>query len=132
MKYLLDTHYLIWALTDTKKISKKIVTVLTDPENEIIVSAVSFWEISLKSSLGKLTLKGFAPEDLPTACLQTGFTILPISADDAGKYHHLVAGHHRDPFDRMLIWQAINNKCTLISADKTIRKYITEGLVMYT
>ncbi len=67
MKYLLDTHYLIWALTDTKKISKKIVNVITDPGNEIIVSAVSFWEISLKSSLGKLTITGFAPEDFPSA-----------------------------------------------------------------
>lgn len=131
MKYLLDTHYLIWALTDTKKIPKKIVNVITDPGNEIIVSAVSFWEISLKSSLGKLTITGFAPEDFPSACLQTGFTIMPISADDASKYHHLLASHHRDPFDRMLIWQAINNHYTLISADKTIQKYITEGLLVY-
>ncbi len=131
MKYLLDTHYLIWALTDTKKIPKKIVDVIIDPGNEIVVSAISFWEISLKSSLGKLTITGFSPEDLPAACIQTGFTIMPISAEDASKYHHLLANYHRDPFDRMLIWQAITNKYTLISADKTIRKYITEGLLMY-
>jgi len=131
MKYLLDTHYLIWTLTDTKKISKKIVNVITDPGNEIAVSVISFWEISLKSSIGKLTITGFSPEDLPSACLQMGFTIMPISAEDASKYHHLLASHHRDPFDRMLIWQAINNNYTLISADKTIRKYITEGLLMY-
>ncbi|MES2331619.1 MAG: type II toxin-antitoxin system VapC family toxin [Bacteroidota bacterium] len=131
MKYLLDTHYLIWALTDTKKISKKIVNLITDPENEIVVSAISFWEISLKSSLGKLRITGFSPEDLPSACLQMGFTIIPISAEDASKYHHLSASHHRDPFDRMLIWQAINNSYTLISADKTIRKYINEGLLIY-
>ncbi len=131
MKYLLDTHYLIWALTDTKKISKKIVNIIIDPENEIIVSAISFWEISLKSSLGKLRITGFSPEDLPSACMQMGFIIIPISADDASKYHHLSASHHRDPFDRMLIWQAISNDYTLISADRTIRKYIAEGLSMY-
>lgn len=131
MKYLLDTHYLIWALADTKKIPKKISALITDPENEIAVSAISFWEISLKSVLGKLTLTGFSPEDLPPACTQMGFTIIPISADDASKYHHLIANHHRDPFDRMLIWQAINNHYTLLSADKAIRKYTSEGLSIY-
>jgi PIN domain nuclease of toxin-antitoxin system len=128
MKYLLDTHYLLWVVADTKKISRKVRNIITDPENEIIISAISFWEISLKSSLGKLTITGFAPEDLPAACLQMGFIIEPVSAQEASSYHQLTATFHKDPFDLMLIWQAIYNGYTLISADENVKKYISSGL----
>jgi PIN domain nuclease of toxin-antitoxin system len=131
MKYLLDTHYLLWVVADTKKISRKIMNTITDPENEVIVNAISFWEVSLKSSLGKLTIKGFSPEDLSAACLQMGLTIEPVSAIEASSYHQLTANYHKDPFDRMLIWQAIRNGYTLISSDKTVQKYISEGLRIY-
>ena len=128
MKYLLDSHYLLWVVADTKKISRKIMSIITNPENEIIISAISFWEISLKSSLGKLTITGFVPEDLPDACLQMGFMIEPLSAQEASSYHQLTATYHKDPFDRMLIWQAMYNGYTLISADENVQKYISEGL----
>jgi len=128
MKYLLDSHYLLWVVADTKKISRKIRSIITNPENEIIISAISFWEISLKSSLGKKTITGFAPEDLPAACLQMGFTIQQVSAQEASSYHQLTATYHKDPFDRMLIWQAMYNGYTLISADENVQKYISEGL----
>ena len=61
--YLLDTHYLLWALADTKKLSKEIKDIIVDPDNTIIVSSISFWEISLKYSLKKLTITGFTPEE---------------------------------------------------------------------
>ncbi|MEO6962825.1 MAG: type II toxin-antitoxin system VapC family toxin, partial [Puia sp.] len=120
MTYLLDTHYMLWALADTKKLSKKIREIITHPANLIIVSTISFWEISLKSSLGKLKLTGFCPEDLPDACLQIGFDIEPLSATDSSTYHQLTATYHKDPFDRMLIWQSIRNGYTLISADDLV------------
>jgi PIN domain nuclease of toxin-antitoxin system len=128
MTYLLDTHYLLWAVADTKKIPARIRDILTNPEHNIVVSTISFWEVSLKSSLGKLKITGFSPEDLPDACLQIGFDIEPLSAADSSTYHQLKATHHKDPFDRMLIWQAIRNGYTFISTDDDIRIYMSEGL----
>lgn len=128
MTYLLDTHYMIWALMDTRQLSKKIKDILTDPENKIIVSTISFWEISLKSSLGKLEIKGFSPEDLPIFCEQIGFEIQELSAKVCSTYHKLKGNYHKDPFDRMLIWEAITNDHVLISTDTNVRKYVSEGL----
>lgn len=128
MTYLLDTHYMLWSITDSKKLSLKEKGVITNPENTIIVSAISFWEISLKYSLGKFEITGFAPEDLPDACLKTGFTIAKLSAQESSTYHMLKAVYHKDPFDRMLIWLAIKNKYSIITADINVKKYVSEGL----
>lgn len=131
MKFLLDTHYMLWALTNTKKLSGKVKDIITNPDTPVAVSAVSFWEISLKSSLGKLEITGFSPEDLPSACMQTGFDILSLSSEDSSTYHKLKATYHKDPFDRMLIWQAIRNDYTLLSVDNLVKKYISEGLKLF-
>lgn len=131
MIYLLATHYMLWSITDSKKLSLKAKEVITNPENTIIVSAVSFWEVSLKYSLGKLEITGFAPEELPEACLKTGFTIAKLSAQDSGSYHKLKAKYHKDPFDRMLIWQAIQNNYSMITADINVKKYVSEGLKVW-
>jgi PIN domain nuclease of toxin-antitoxin system len=128
MTYLLDTHYMLWAITDTKKLSKSIKDVITNPDHRIVVSAVSFWEVSLKSTIGKLEIAGFLPEDLPRACLQMGFDIESLSAEDSSTYHKLKATYHKDPFYRMLIWQAIRNNYTLVSVDGNVKKYVSEGL----
>jgi PIN domain nuclease of toxin-antitoxin system len=128
MSYLLDTHYVLWAIADSNKLSKKIRDLISDPEREIFVSTISFWEISLKSALGKIKITGFEPEDVPGICSKIGFDIIELSAPESSSYHHLSASHHKDPFDRMLIWQAIQNNYTLISADEQISKYRSEGL----
>jgi PIN domain nuclease of toxin-antitoxin system len=65
MNYLLDTHYMLWAIGDSKKLSKNVRDIMMNSENRILVSTISFWEVSLKNSLGKLTIEGFSPEDLP-------------------------------------------------------------------
>jgi PIN domain nuclease of toxin-antitoxin system len=132
MSYLLDTHYLLWAIVDSKKISKRIKDLISDAEQQIFVSVISLWEISLKSSLGKMEIVGFKPEDLPGICTKIGFEIIELSAVDSSSYHHLKASHHKDPFDRMLIWQAIRNGYTLISADGQVSKYRSEGLNILT
>jgi PIN domain nuclease of toxin-antitoxin system len=119
---------MIWAVTDPGKISKRIKEVITNPDNSIVVSAISFWEIALKSSIGKLHITGLSPQDFPQACLQMGFDLESLSAEDTSTYHQLEATYHKDPFDRMLIWQAIRNGYTLISVDSSIKKYATEGL----
>ena len=131
MNFLLDTHYLIWTITDTKKISGKVKGAIVDPQNGIFVSTISFWEISLKSSLGKLAIKGFSASDLPDLCDQMGFRIETLSSHDSSTYHLLKANHHKDPFDKMLIWQAISNDFTLISEDKNIKQYESIGLKVF-
>ena len=128
MTYLLDTHYMLWAIADTKKLTKGIKDIITNHDNRIVVSSISFWEVSLKSSIGKMEMTGFTPEDLPDACLLAGFDIECLTAEDSSTYHKLKATYHKDPFDRMLIWQAIQNEYTLISSDSNVKKYTSEGL----
>lgn len=128
MKYLLDTHTLIWALTETNKLSENVRGILANPDHDIVVSTVTFWEISLKYSLGKLDLGAIRPEEFPDACQSSRFTIEPVSAEISSTYHQLPVGYHRDPFDRLLIWQAIRQQYALISIDSNIAKYTSEGL----
>lgn len=128
MKYLLDTHYLIWAITETSKISEKNRLILENPANKIFVSTISFWEISLKYSIGKLDLGPFQPEDFPKACLEMGCEIIDIGSEITSTYHQLLPKYHKDPFDRMLIWQAIKNNYSMVSEDVNVQKYVTEGL----
>lgn len=128
MSYLLDSHTFLWALLDQKKLSPKVLNVLLDATHEVFVSSVSLWEISLKFRLGKLDLVGVSPEELPVLAQKSGFDFLPLTPSEASEYHLLEAGWHRDPFDRMLIWQAITHNLTLLSKDKTIRQYQSSGL----
>lgn len=131
MTYLLDTHYMLWAIADTKKLSAKVKDAITNPENKIIISAISFWEVSLKCAVGKLELAGISPEDLPAACIEMGFEIEKLTAEVSSTYHQLKATYHKDPFDRMLIWQAICNNYTLMSVDANVKKYTSEGLKVF-
>ena len=128
MTYLLDTHYLLWSIAEPKKISKPIKDIITNSNNKIVVSTISLWEISLKYAIGKLEIIGFLPENLPAICTQLGFDIETLSANDSSTYHLLTSTYHKDPFDRMLIWQAIQSNYTLISSDNNVKKYITAGL----
>lgn len=128
MSFLLDSHTLIWAIVDRKKLSSRVIAILEDPTNEIFVSAVTFWEISLKYSLGKLDLSDILPEDLPKLTEEIGFSFLPLLPVESAGYHNLRADWNRDPFDRMLIWQAIKNNLALLSKDKNIALYRSVGL----
>lgn len=130
MKYLLDTHTLIWAITAPQKISPIARQLIESPEQRILVSAVTFWEISLKHSLGKLLLEGILPEDFPKICAQMDIETLPLTPDVCASYHKLGVLHHRDPFDRMLIWLAKSEKFTLISKDEIMKLYEPEGLTV--
>lgn len=122
MSYLLDTHAFIWSVLEPARLGEKSRAALTDPSGEVFVSAVSFWEISLKTALGKLTLEGCSPETLLEAAHAQAFELLPLSPEDACAFHQLPKTAHRDPFDRMLIWQAIRGRHTLITRDGGIRR----------
>ncbi|OGU18178.1 MAG: hypothetical protein A2076_11425 [Geobacteraceae bacterium GWC2_53_11] len=128
MNCLLDTHALLWSLFDPSRLGKKASDIIVNPEVTVSVSVVSFWEISLKYATGKLELSGVAPDDFPAIVRQSGFDILPIAAEDAATFHHLPRMEHKDPFDRLIIWQAISHKLTLISQDRAFADYRKLGL----
>ncbi|MGE0770513.1 MAG: type II toxin-antitoxin system VapC family toxin [Cyclobacteriaceae bacterium] len=128
MNYLLDTHALIWVLEDHKNLSANARKTIQDQSNAIFVSSVNLWEISLKVSIGKLVLTGVDVGQLPNLFDQMDFGFFPLTPEDAATYHDLQADYHRDPFDRMLIWQAIRNDFILITRDPYIKKYETDGL----
>ena len=90
---------------------------------------VSFWEVSLKVSLGKLSLSGISADEIPAYALSMGLTFLPLTADTACTFHQLPKiGKHRDPFDRMLVWQAIREDLVLVSRDRAMSAYEPCGL----
>lgn len=129
MKLLLDTHALLWSIIDPGQLSPAARAAITDPAAQVAVSAVSFWEIAIKCGLGKLALSGATPEALVDAAQQQGFDLLPLEPRLAAGYTRLpVDPQHRDPFDRMLIWQAISLGYTLVSRDRQIAENQPVGL----
>jgi PIN domain nuclease of toxin-antitoxin system len=127
----LDTHSFLWALFDPEKLSESANKTIRDPENDILVSVVTFWEISLKYALGKLSLVECGPEDLPEAAQAMGLDILQIDPHDAASFHQLPRLVHKDPFDRLLIWQAIQNQMALVSRDPSFKEYRKFGLKVH-
>jgi PIN domain nuclease of toxin-antitoxin system len=128
MNYLLDTHTFLWAIFDTQKLSKEAKKVILNPQNSIYVSLITFWEISLKYSLGKLELKNISPGELPVVYREAGFETLPLSVEEVSSFHNLTRSSHKDPFDRLIIWQAIHNDLILISKDRRLSAYQESGL----
>ena len=118
MKLLLDTHILLWWLEDNRKLSRAAVKLISSPNNAVIVSAVSLWEMRIKEQIGKLDL----PKNLLTILSQQRFEQLPITFKDADEVARLPL-FHTDPFDRMLIAQAIASKLTIVTHDKVFSKY---------
>ncbi len=121
MKLLLDTHILLWALSDPARLTSAQRTALVDPHHEAHVSAVSAWEIAIKQSLGKLSLPGPAATWLIPAALESGFSWLAVTAEDAVRVGSL-PWHHRDPFDRLLIAQA-SEGYVLVTQDTQLAAY---------
>ena len=131
MNLLLDTHTLLWALSSPGLMSSKARNALEAPENDILVSSISLWEISLKFSLGKLTLSSITPSDLPDVIEQTGFKLIEPTVDEYAGFHQLLRTCHKDPFDRMLIWQAIQGNLTLVTKDGQLDDYKSIGLKIF-
>ncbi len=128
VKILLDTHILLWAIGNTKELSEKVISEIKNPKNEILVSAVSLWEIALKHSIGKLTIN-FDVKDIPKFCKKMDFELISLSPAEALESLKLPQkDNHKDPFDRMLIYQCIKNEYILASRDKKIEMYKKDGL----
>jgi len=128
MSYLLDTRAFLWVALAPGQLSRRARAVIEDRENLIGVSAVTFWEIALKYALGKLELDGVAPDELPAVAGQMDLTIQPLAAEDAATYHRLARTGHKDPFDRLIVWQSVRQRWTLISADPELAAYRSFGL----
>lgn len=123
MKYLLDTH--LWTLFDDTRLSTAAKAILLDGSLDIYASVTNYWEISLKYGIGKLDLQGVAPEDLPSiAESKCGIETLPISVGLVSTFHQLPRTEHKDPFDRLVIWQAIREDLVLITHDGQMSFYV--------
>lgn len=118
MKFLLDTHTLLWTVFEPDKLSAEAQEIIVDQNNIIGVSLVSLWEISIKRNIGRLDI----PIDFFEMVTTGGFEMLPLTIAQIEQYQKLPL-HHRDPFDRMLVVQARQQKLVLITRDSEISKY---------
>jgi PIN domain nuclease of toxin-antitoxin system len=121
MKFLLDTHLVLWAFFDQKRLSVQARSVLEDRQSRLVFSTASLWKIAIKRGLGK---KGFQfdPRILRRAMLDDGYEELAVLGQHAVAVDSL-APIHKDPFDRMLIAQAMAEGITLLTADPVIARY---------
>jgi PIN domain nuclease of toxin-antitoxin system len=121
MEYLLDTHSFLWFINGDDQISQKAKNAITDPEAMKYISIASFWEIAIKVNLKKLSLD-MAYMDLRQQLIDNGFEILPITFEHTAVLVNLEL-HHRDPFDRIIIAQALSDQLTVIGKDENFHKY---------
>ncbi len=116
MRILLDTHTLLWAAFDEDSLSARARRIVQSPSNEIIVSAASAWEVATKYRLGKLDFAQDLAENFVSEVTAAGYLLLPFTPEHAQRAG-LLAGTHKDPFDRMLAAQAIHENIPLLSND---------------
>ncbi len=124
MRLLLDTHALLWSLGSPAELATPARKSIEEGQNDVLVSAASIWEIAIKRAKGRLR----APDDLEAALVATGIVALPITVG-----HALTAGalpaHHADPFDRMIVAQAMLEGLTVVTRDRRFEAYGVPTLV---
>jgi PIN domain nuclease of toxin-antitoxin system len=123
MNVLLDTHALLWALTDESKLSERVRNLL--PNASTWFSIASLWELLIKAQIGKIPLPKPTGPFVMSKLAFNGVQILPVSADHVLRIEALPM-HHRDPFDRMLIAQSLHEKLPIVSSDIVFRRYNVE------
>lgn len=128
MKGLLDTHVFLWAVFSPEKLSAAVRPLIKDVNNSLFVSTISFWEISLKYGMGKLELQGCSPENLPEVASAMQLELLHPSAEELASFHRLPRLTHKDPFDRLIIWQALQKQLQFVSKDQRLSEYQSLGL----
>jgi PIN domain nuclease of toxin-antitoxin system len=121
MRLLLDTHILLWALGDPARLPVSAQQVIVDPANHVLFSAASIWEIAIKSVLGRIDFVA-SPEEIARVAVESGFDELPVRAQHAALTARLPR-HHRDPFDRLLVAQAMTEPARLLTVDEALRPY---------
>jgi PIN domain nuclease of toxin-antitoxin system len=118
MNLLLDTHVVLWALADPERLGELTRAAIVDRNNAVAVSAASVWEVEIKRAIGKLD----APDGFASRCTEAGYDEVPISFEHATRAGRLPP-HHGDPFDRMLIGQALVEGFEIVTADAAFRPY---------
>lgn len=118
MQILLDTHIFLWCVNDDRQLTKKARSIIKNATS-VYVSSVSIWEAAIKSKLGKLQVK---IDELVSSIASSGFEELPITASHAANVYHL-PDIHKDPFDRLLISQALSEPLKLITNDIILQQY---------
>jgi len=122
VRILLDTCTFLWLITDDTALPASARNVFVDPDNDVYLSAVSVWEIAVKHSLGKLPLPASPDRFIPSQRESHGITSLPLE-EQAVLYLSKLPQLHRDPFDRVLVCQAIQHELTLLTPDPLITQY---------
>lgn len=121
MRLLLDTHILIWALGEPERLTKEVRVALESLTNEVLFSAASIWEIAIKAQIARANFM-VTPTEITQAAVNSGFVELPVRAEHGAMVLKLPF-HHRDPFDRLLVAQAMTEPCRLITADTIPGRY---------
>lgn len=121
MRILLDTHVLLWALIEPDRLNAEIRASLEDTGNEVLFSAASVWELAIKAGLGRAGFQ-VSPGEIVDAARASGFVELPVRSEAALKVAAL-PHHHRDPFDRLLVAQALTEPAALYTADRQLGAY---------
>jgi PIN domain nuclease of toxin-antitoxin system len=127
MKFLIDTHVVIWRTSDPQKLSPRVYNLLADANTQAILSVVSIWEMQIKLSLGKLKSKTPLPELVEDEIKRNQIQLLQLDLSHIYALSDL-PNHHRDPFDRLLIAQAKIEKLVIISIDEKFDSYDIERL----
>lgn len=127
MRVLLDTHAFLWWINEDGRLSEGAREIFADGDNELLFSVASGWEMAIKAGLGKLTVSGDLLPYLSTHISENAIEVLPISLSHAVGVNDLPE-HHRDPFDRLLVSQAVVEKLPILTADPEIPRYPVETL----
>jgi PIN domain nuclease of toxin-antitoxin system len=122
MKYLIDTHIFLWFVESSVKLSQKAKSIIEDKKSEIFISIASLWEISIKTSIGKLQIKGTF-DSIESDLQDNSIEILPVTFAHTVENNQLPF-HHRDPFDRIIVSQAIIENMDFISSDDIFDEYL--------
>jgi PIN domain nuclease of toxin-antitoxin system len=120
-RFLLDTHVFLWFIQGDTTLTNEVQRVITDDSNALYFSIVSLWEIIIKVNIGKLKID-YTIAEIYTLLEQLKIEVIPIDPSDLAQYQPLPL-HHRDPFDRLLIAQAIERSLILVSADREFAAY---------
>lgn len=121
MRLLLDTHILIWALGEPTRLPKAVRAALESPVNAVLFSAASIWEIAIKAQMGRTNID-VPPEEITQAAVDSGFVELPVREEHGARVASLPL-LHRDPFDRLLVAQAMIEPCRLVTSDAILGGY---------
>jgi PIN domain nuclease of toxin-antitoxin system len=127
LRVLFDTHGFLWAVSDDSHLSSTARRIFTDPANEILLSVASIWEILVKAEAGRLPLPRPSASYIQSQLLKTSTEVLPILLRHVLQIANLPP-HHRDPFDRIILAQAVEEKIPVVSADTKFRAYPVEVL----